>query len=616
MVSTRTISIRDTPHRVFVSPSVFGRRLAVCRWRKPPRGIETACVQLTSPFNMRVMYDDKLTFNIIESTSQTVGRSTDEIWEMFGESFFDFCEESGYDKILRNLDALHDHLATIYPRMRSASFRCIQRHKDGDLILHYYSQRKGMEYMVIGLVKAVARRLENKEVDVEIMTSPDAHSADHVQFLVKEKTPRTNDTSHSNSDDVDAPESLSNEHDALGLLSNEPRISPATFCRAFPFHVMFNRELRIIQTGFSIARVVPELQDRTFSFADIFSVVRPSVDVTFDGIVARANTVFVVRVRGRTATSSRAALGDEFPLGRCRCNSTSEDPEVIDGRQIRLKGLQDLSRSGLSLADVPIHDSTRDLFLLSEQFRAEYELTQRLQTYRELEAEKEVNDNLVYSILPPSVANRLREGEPVEAVKYSAVTILFSGVCDFNAFCANNAPMKVETVGDKYMLASGLPEKNSVHAKSIALVALDMLDIGQEVTVDDHPVKITIGVHSGEVVAGVVGQMLPHYAVFGSTVCLASRMESTSRPDHVNISEATYSLLNSPANYDPQFSFEDRGHVSIKGSRGPMRCYFLSRSQQLLPAKTLLESELKMTSHSFDRTSQPTDATGTSTIMS
>ena len=232
------------------------------------------------------------------------------------------------------------------------------------------------------------------------MTSPDAHSADHVQFLVKEKTPRTNDTSHSNSDDVDAPESLSNEHDALGLLSNEPRISPATFCRAFPFHVMFNRELRIIQTGFSIARVVPELQDRTFSFADIFSVVRPSVDVTFDGIVARANTVFVVRVRGRTATSSRAALGDEFPLGRCRCNSTSEDPEVIDGRQIRLKGemiyveetdnvlflcspcvtgLQDLSRSGLSLADVPIHDSTRDLFLLSEQFRAEYELTQRLQ---------------------------------------------------------------------------------------------------------------------------------------------------------------------------------------------------------------------------------------------
>ena len=71
-------------------------------------------------------------------------------------------------------------------------------------------------------------------------------------------------------------------------------------------------------------------------------------------------------------------------------------------------------------------------------------MTDQLQsTYRELEAEKELNDNLVYSILPPSVANRLRMGEPVEAVKYSSVTILFSGVCDFNVFCANNTPMKV-----------------------------------------------------------------------------------------------------------------------------------------------------------------------------
>ena len=205
-----------------------------------------------------------------------------------------------------------------------------------------------------------------------------------------EKTTQQTVTSHSNNDDGDA----------LELLSNEPRISPATFCRAFPFHVMFDRDLKIVQTGFTIARVVSELQDQKFTFPDIFSVVRPSIDVTFDNIVARANTVFVVRMRDRIAISSRAPLGDEFPLDRCRSGSASEDPEVIDGRQIRLKGemlyvaetdkimflcspsvagLQDLLRSGLSLADIPIHDSTRDLFLLSEQFRAEYRLTQRLQ---------------------------------------------------------------------------------------------------------------------------------------------------------------------------------------------------------------------------------------------
>lgn len=78
--------------------------------------------------------------------------------------FFDFCQESGYDKILKvlgatprdflqNLDALHDHLATIYPGMRAPSFRCTERPEDGVLILHYYSEREGLEPIVIGLVK-------------------------------------------------------------------------------------------------------------------------------------------------------------------------------------------------------------------------------------------------------------------------------------------------------------------------------------------------------------------------------------------------------------------------------------------------------------------------------
>lgn len=86
-----------------------------------------------------------------------------EILEMFGRSFFDFCQDSGYDTILQvlgattkdflqNLDALHDHLATIYPGMKAPSFRCSER-LDGSLILHYYSEREGLEHIVIGIVK-------------------------------------------------------------------------------------------------------------------------------------------------------------------------------------------------------------------------------------------------------------------------------------------------------------------------------------------------------------------------------------------------------------------------------------------------------------------------------
>ena len=227
---------------------------------------------------------------------------------------------------------------------------------------------------------------------MEIIPSPDVLCGDHVQFLVTEKT-TTNADVRRGSIHAGAP---------LELLSYEPRISPATFCRAFPFHVMFGRDMKIVQAGFAIARVVSELHDESLTFPDLFSVVRPTIDVAFDAIVARANTVFVVRVRDRTAVSSRASLGESFPPigGRCRSSSMSGDREVFGGRQIRLRGemryvaetdvilflcspcvtgLQELLHSGLSLADIPIHDSTRDLLLLSEQFRAEYELTQRLQ---------------------------------------------------------------------------------------------------------------------------------------------------------------------------------------------------------------------------------------------
>ena len=87
-----------------------------------------------------------------------------QILELFGRMFFEFCQESGYDKILKvlgptprdflqNLDALHDHLATIYPGMRAPSFRCTEREEDGALILHYYSEREGLEHIVIGIVK-------------------------------------------------------------------------------------------------------------------------------------------------------------------------------------------------------------------------------------------------------------------------------------------------------------------------------------------------------------------------------------------------------------------------------------------------------------------------------
>lgn len=112
--------------------------------------------------------------------------------------------------------------------------------------------------------------------------------------------------------------------------------------------------------------------------------------------------------------------------------------------------IEDLNRCGFYLSDIPPHDATRDLVMLSEQFEAEYQLTKNLeiltdklqQTYRELETEKKKTDTLLYSVLPPSVANELRHGKPIPAKKYESVTILFSGIVGFSSFCAKNSDSK------------------------------------------------------------------------------------------------------------------------------------------------------------------------------
>ncbi|CAJ0965801.1 unnamed protein product [Ranitomeya imitator] len=109
-----------------------------------------------------------------------------DILQMFGNMFFVFCQESGYDTILRvlgsnvreflqNLDALHDHLGTIYPGMRAPSFRCTDAEKGKGLILHYYSEREGLQDIVIGIVKTVAQQIHGTEIVMKPYSRRPAH---------------------------------------------------------------------------------------------------------------------------------------------------------------------------------------------------------------------------------------------------------------------------------------------------------------------------------------------------------------------------------------------------------------------------------------------------------
>uniref|UniRef100_A0A8C1G1R6 Guanylate cyclase n=1 Tax=Cyprinus carpio TaxID=7962 RepID=A0A8C1G1R6_CYPCA len=197
-----------------------------------------------------------------------------------------------------------------------------------------------------------------------------------------------------------------------------------------------------------------------------------------------------------------------------------------------------------------------------EQYSSNLEELIRERT-EELEIEKQKTEKLLTQMLPPSVAEALKLGTTVEPEYFDSVSLYFSDIVGFTTISANSEPIevvdllndlyttfdavignhdvyKVETIGDAYMVASGVPVPNgNRHAAEIANMALDILSaVGtfKMRHMPDVPVRIRIGLHTGPCVAGVVGLTMPRYCLFGDTVTTASRMESTGLRKHVTLS--------------------------------------------------------------------------------
>uniref|UniRef100_A0A8C6T8Y5 Guanylate cyclase n=1 Tax=Neogobius melanostomus TaxID=47308 RepID=A0A8C6T8Y5_9GOBI len=209
----------------------------------------------------------------------------------------------------------------------------------------------------------------------------------------------------------------------------------------------------------------------------------------------------------------------------------------------------------------------------------------------ELEVERTKTDKLVSQLLPKSVAQSLKKGKKVEPEHYSDSTLYFSDIVGFTTISALSEPIevvdllndlytmfdaiiashdvyKVETIGDAYMCASGVPNRNgNRHAAEVANMSLDLLHAIGAFRIKHMPeikVKIRIGLHSGPLVAGVVGLTMPRYCLFGDTVTTASHMEATGLPYRIHLSLNTVKVLTS---LKLGFHFDTRKtEVSVKGS--------------------------------------------------
>ncbi|CAD5123264.1 DgyrCDS11621 [Dimorphilus gyrociliatus] len=232
---------------------------------------------------------------------------------------------------------------------------------------------------------------------------------------------------------------------------------------------------------------------------------------------------------------------------------------------------------------------------------------------RELKSQKRKTEVLLREMLPRSVAYKFLKGEEVEPQFFDCVTVLFSDIADFNQITSRSAPLqiveflnviynliddcvskfdvyKVETIGAVYMVVSGLPMANgNKHAVEISKLALAMLrktgDMDMEV-INDKKLLLRIGIHTGSCVAGIVGNKMPRYCLFGDTINTASRMQTNGLPRKIHMSKTTKEKLDLQ---NDEWITEERGTIEIKG-KGQMKTFWLIgrlRNQKL----SLPESE-------------------------
>ncbi|XP_078488883.1 soluble guanylate cyclase 88E [Ciona intestinalis] len=594
-------------------------------------------------FSIHKVYDENLMAIIAESVACEVDCPESEIMFKFGAHFMTFVTRYGYDQItsvlgrklcdfINGLDNLHDYISNLYKVIKPPSFY-VEKEDDEGLVFHYNTSRKYVGYVhyVRGLIHSAAvMYYELQDVKVETLKQEVLGEVMHsvLRVTYKNCTVRKQDP-------------------WLPALSKLRSITPVSVNSdivfdSFPFSIIFDETMQVVTCGVGVVKTFPTLIGKKIT--DFFVLTKPiGVDLTWNFMKNRPVNVLV------ELTSTVALWAEYEEYLRSQEILDTEHPPLPpkqrdDSASLKLRGTTDYLGSwnavifmctpifdnmdvmmdvGLYISDLSFQDSLQMLLMTGPQQSAELKLALDMEqaktskladTLAKLEKENQKADSIVFSMIPREIAVRLKKGESAVSIAevFENVTVLFSDVVGFTNICTRITPMeviailnkiytvfdtlserygvfKVETIGDVYMAVSGAPMRTPLHAQRICDMALEMQTGISHVKnpVGGGCIPIRIGIHSGGVVAGVVGRKMIRYCLFGDTVNTASRLESTGKGREIHVSKSVYDLVYRTDDY----IFDSRGVVYIKG-KGQMRTFWLKAKKGKfisIPGSSLLD---------------------------
>ncbi|XP_041365929.1 soluble guanylate cyclase 88E-like [Gigantopelta aegis] len=582
------------------------------------RILDTASIR-NLVFSTHKTYEDKIMVRLAESCSKVLDNMTiNDAMYYFGQCFVDFCRHYGYDKILRvagrhyrdflhGIDNLHETVRFSYPKLQSPSFIVDSEDYDG-CVLTYRSKRVGFTYYVMGQLKQCALRFYNVNVMITILQEVRTEHGCHVKYRL--------------------------DFDNVGFCPKTPLfsgssnmqyipVSSSTFFKLFPFCLVFDQDMVLKYTGPNLDLILQGRDIIDQRITDVFILRRPLVDFTWENILCMKSVIFELENLQRIQQLVRVN-GTSVPL----IENVNQAMEERSTRRLLLRGqmkylsewkamaflctplicnLEDLEQCGLYMNDLNMFDNSRDMVLAGSQHasKLEYLVEQQMETSKkigenlqQLDQWRQKSNDLLYSMIPKSIAVRLIRGEdPINTCEvFEQVTIMFSYLIGFSEFCERASAMqivecinhvfevfdaivdryrafKVETLGDAvYMVAAGVPDRTLDHANRLAGLALEFVEKSQFLKdpISENRLRVKIGMHSGSVVAGIVGRRTPQYCLFGDTVNTASRMQSYSEPCRIHISQSCHESIKG-SNFVSVF----RGRINVKG-KGEQKTYWLA----------------------------------------